>query len=162
MNKIYNGFHSGIMILCKCFLIVEIVIAVLVVVTRYMPGIVVPTWSEETILTCMIYMAMLSAAMGLRKNAHIRMTAFDRFLPKTVVKALDLFGYFVVLIFAGIMVIEGWKFAVSMGAKGAYASMPFLSKFWLYFPVPLSGLVTVAVEIEQIAKLFSKKEGGEK
>ncbi len=162
MNKLYDGFHKGILVPCKCLLIIEIVIAALVVVTRYMPGIVVPTWSEETILTCMVYMAMLSAAMGLRRHAHIRMTAFDPFLPQKAVKVLDLFGYFVVLAFALVMVVEGWKFAVSMGAKGAYASMPFLSKFWLYFPIPLSGLVTCVVELEQIFKLLSGKEGGEK
>ena len=91
MKQVFNRVYQCIMILCKIFLIIEILIAALVVVTRYLPGIVVPTWSEETILTCMIYMAMLSAALGLRRNAHIRMTVFDRLLPKATVKALDLF-----------------------------------------------------------------------
>ena len=59
MKQVFNRVYQCIMILCKIFLIIEILIAALVVGTRYLPGIVVPTWSEETILTCMIYMAML-------------------------------------------------------------------------------------------------------
>ena len=161
MKQVFNRVYQCIMILCKIFLIIEILIAALVVVTRYLPGIVVPTWSEETILTCMIYMAMLSAALGLRRNAHIRMTVFDRLLPKATVKALDLFGCVAVLAFALAMVYYGWNFAVTMGMKGAYASMPFISKFWLYFPIPLSGLVTALFEVEQICCLAGpEREAG--
>ena len=38
-----------------------------------------PSWSEEVVLTLMSYMAVLSAALAIRRKAHIRMTAFDRF-----------------------------------------------------------------------------------
>lgn len=157
MNKIYDRFCDIIMWICKFLLSAEIVIAVLVVVTRYLPGIVVPTWSEETILTCMIYMAMLSAAIGLRKNAHIRMTALDKLMPVRIVWFLDLFGCLVVSAFALVMCVVGWKFALDMGAKGYYASMPWLSKFWLYLPIPVSGVVTVVFEIEQIHKLLGRR-----
>lgn len=154
MDKFYNGFCDIIIRICKFLLCAEIVIAAIVVITRYLPGVVVPTWSEETILTCMIYMAMLSAAIGLRKNAHIRMTALDKVMPEKMVWALDIFGCLVVSAFAVVMCVEGWKFALNMGGKGYYASMPWLSKFWLYLPVPLSGVVTVIFEMEQIYKLF--------
>ena len=40
--------------------------------------------------TCMSYMAVLSAALAIRRGAHIRMTAFDVYLPKIAVKVLDI------------------------------------------------------------------------
>lgn len=158
MKAIYDKLYKSIMGLCKVLLVAEIIIAALVVVTRYLPGIVVPTWSEDTILTCMVYMAMLSAALGLRKGSHIRMTALDKWLPDPVVWILDLFGNLVVSAFAVVMVVVGWQFSINMGSKGFYASMPWLSKFWLYFPVPLSGVVTLMFEIEQICNLFRRKK----
>ena len=49
------------------------------------------------------------------------------------------------LAYALAMVYYGWNFAVTMGMKGAYASMPVISKFWIYFQIPLSGLVTALI-----------------
>lgn len=160
MKKFYDGFYNVIMIFCKLLLVAEIIVTSIVVVGRHIVK-TTPTWSEETILTCMIYMAMLSAAMGLRRNAHIRMTAFDKVLPPVIVKLLDLFGDIAVMAFAIIMMCFGWKLAMDMGAKGYLASMPFLSKFWLYFPVPFAGAVTILFEIEQIVNhlnAFRKEE----
>lgn len=158
MEKFYDRFCNIIICVCKVLLSVEIFIAAIVVITRYLPGVVVPTWSEETILTCMIYMAMLSAAIGLRKNAHIRMTALDKVMSKNMVWALDIFGCLVVTAFAVVMCTEGWKFALNVGGKGYYASMPWLSKFWLYLPIPISGVVTIVFEIEQIYKLLKERK----
>ena len=60
------------------------------VIGRYVPFIPDPAWSEEVVLTCMSYMAVLSAALAIRRGAHIRMTAFDVYLPKTVLKCLEI------------------------------------------------------------------------
>ena len=62
-------------------LVVDILITSMAVAGRYIPFIPDPAWSEEVVLTCMSYMAVLSAALAIRRGAHIRMTAFDRYLP---------------------------------------------------------------------------------
>lgn len=82
----YDFTYKVFMIICKVLLIVDILITSMAVAGRYVPFIPDPAWSEEVVLTCMSYMAVLSAALAIRRNAHIRMTSFDVYLPKKVVK----------------------------------------------------------------------------
>lgn len=158
----YDMTYNFVMLLCKLLLIVDIAITSMSVVGRYVPFIPDPAWSEEIVLTCMSYMAVLSAALAIRRGAHIRMTAFDAYLPKGIVKFLDIVADVAVLILAVIMITVGWKYASGIGAKGTYVSMPKLSKFWMYFPVPLAGVAMLAFEIEalynHIKGIFLKEE----
>ena len=86
----YDFTYKVVLFICKILLIADILITTMSVIGRYVPFIPDPSWSEEVVLTCMSYMAVLSAALAIRRGAHIRMTAFDMYLPKKVVKALDI------------------------------------------------------------------------
>ena len=107
-------------------------------------------------------MAVLSAALAIRRGAHIRMTALDPYLPKTLVKILDIIADLAVLILAVIMITVGWKYASGIGSKGTYVSMPKVSRFWMYFPVPLAGVAMLIFELEalynHIKGFFVKEE----
>lgn len=146
----YDKTYDFVMFLCKVLLITDILITCMAVAGRYIPFIPDPSWSEEVVLTCMAYMAVLSAALAIRRNAHIRMTALDVFLPKKVVRALDILSDAAVLVLAVIMIVVGWNYAQGIGSKGTYVSMPFLSRFWMYFPVPLAGVAMVIFELEAL------------
>ena len=156
IKSFYDIFYRIVMFLCKLFLIADVLITSYAVLGRYVgkyvPFITDPSWSEEIVLTCMIYMAFLSAALAIHKQSHIRMTSLDGYLPKTVVQGLDLFGDVLVLVFSVIMLHRGGVYAASVGQKGFYVSLPWLSKFWLYLPVPLAGFAMILFEIEVIYK----------
>lgn len=162
IKPFYDMVYKIILVLCKLLLIVDIGITSMAVVGRYVSFIPDPAWSEEVVLTCMAYMAVLSAALAIRKGSHIRMTAFDNYLPKKMVIALDILADIAVLILALVMLIVGWNYAINIGAKGTYVSMPFLSKFWMYFPIPLAGFAMIVFEIEafytHIKQLWIKEE----
>ena len=158
----YDVTYKFVLLLCKLLLVVDILITTMAVAGRYIPFIPDPAWSEEVVLTCMAYMAVLSAALAIRRNAHIRMTAFDRYLPKKLVITLDVIADFAVLALAIVMIVVGWNYAVLLGSRGSYVSMPSLSRFWMYFPVPLAGIAMVIFEIEAIynhIKKFFVQEG---
>jgi len=158
----YDVTYKFVMFLCKMLLIVDILITSMAVAGRYISFIPDPAWSEEVVLTCMSYMAVLSAALAIRRGAHIRMTAFDNYLPKKLVKSLDILSDFAVLILAVIMITVGWKYATGIGSKGTYISMPKVSRFWMYFPVPLAGVAMLIFELEALynhIKSFFVKEG---
>ena len=155
MKQVFNRVYQCIMILCKIFLIIEILIAALVVVTRYLPGIVVPTWSEETILTCMIYMAFIGAALAVRKKTHIRMTSLDRYMPEKLVDGIEIFDDLLVLACSLMMVFVGFPYAVNAG-KAVYVSLPSLSRFWLYAPVPFAGVAMCIFQLETLVKDIRK------
>ncbi|SHJ27242.1 TRAP-type C4-dicarboxylate transport system, small permease component [Geosporobacter subterraneus DSM 17957] len=158
----YDVAYKIVLFLCKLLLIVDILITTMAVAGRYISFIPDPAWSEEVVLTCMAYMAVLSAALAIRRNAHIRMTAFDRYLPKKVILALDILSDVAVLGLAVVMITVGWKYAVLLGSRGSYVSMPTVSRFWMYFPVPLAGIAMVIFEIEilynHIKSIFVKEE----
>lgn len=157
----YDITYKVVLFICKILLIVDILITSMAVAGRYIPFIPDPSWSEEVVLTCMSYMAVLSAALAIRRGAHIRMTAFDVYLPKTVLKVLDIAADIAVLALGIIMTVIGWKYATTLGGRGTYVSMPWLSRFWMYFPVPLAGVAMIIFEIESlynhIKNLFEKE-----
>lgn len=150
LKPIYDKAYQFVMFLCKVLLVVDIGITCMSVAGRYVPFIPDPAWSEEVVLTCMSYMAVLSAALAIRRNAHIRMTALDSYLPKAMVKGLDILADLAVLVLALIMIVIGWQYASGIGAKGSYVSMPWLSRFWMYFPVPLAGIAMLIFELEAL------------
>ena len=146
----YDMTYRFVMFICKLLLIADSAITSMSVLGRYVPFIPDPAWSEEVVLTCMSYMAVLSAALAIRRGAHIRMTALDSYLPKGLVKFLDILADLAVLVLAVIMITVGWKYATGIGAKGSYVSMPKVSRFWMYFPVPLAGVAMLIFELEAL------------
>ena len=158
----YDITYRVVLVLCKILLVADILITSMAVAGRYIPFIPDPSWSEEVVLTLRSYMAVLSAALAIRRGSHIRMTALDGFLPKGLLKFLDILADVAVCILAVIMIVVGWRYTSTLGSRGTYVSMPWLSRFWMYFPVPLAGVAMVIFELEAIynhIKAFFVKEG---
>lgn len=152
LKPFYDGVYKIILFVCKLLLLGDVFITSMSVLGRYVSFVPDPSWSEEIVLTLMAYMAVLSAALAIRKGAHIRMTAFDKFFSKKVLKVSDLLGDTLVCAFGVVMLFVGISYANAIGAKGVYVSLPSLSKFWMYFPVPLAGLAMVIFEMEAMYK----------
>ena len=151
VKPLYDWTYKILMFICKILLIGDIVITCWSVAGRYIPFIDDPHWSEEIVLTLMVYMTVLSASLSIRRAAHIRMTAFDKYLPKKAIKVLDLVADIAVMALGVFLVIYGIKFCNShLSLKGKYASLPGLSKFWQYLPVPVAGVSMIIFEVEQI------------
>ncbi len=151
IRPLYDWTYKTLMFICKLLLVGDILITCWSVAGRYIPFITDPHWSEEIVLTLMVYMTVLSASLAIRKGAHIRMTAFDRYLPKKVVKVLDLIADIAVLVLGVYLVVYGFSFCNSpLSLRGKYASIPTLSKFWQYLPVPVAGISMIIFELEQI------------
>ncbi len=151
IRPVYDVTYKVVMFICKILLIVDILVTTFAVIGRYVPFIPNPAWTEQVVLTCMVYMAVLSATLAIRKNAHIRMTALDRYMPAKLIKALDVLSDIAVMALGVIMLYYGWKVCQSPLAKfGKYESMPWLSRFWMYFPIPLAGASMFIFEIEAL------------
>lgn len=150
IKPLYDGVYKVVLVICKLLLIADILITSFAVLGRYIPAIPDPSWSEEVVLTLMSYMAVLSAALAIRRGAHIRMTAFDRYLPEKVLKVLDLVADIMVLAFAVVMLVVGTNYASTIGSKGTYVSMPSVSRIWMYLPVPIAGGAMILFELETL------------
>ena len=173
----YDAVYKAVLVICKLLLIADILITSYAVAGRLIGGIQLadgrylrhvvfflddPAWSEEIVLTLMSYMAVLSAALSIRTNSHIRMTALDTYLPKKLVMILDVVSDIAVMVLGIIMLVIGTQYATTLGARGFYVSLPKLSKFWQYLPIPVAGFAMIVFEIEclinNLKKFFVKEE----
>ena len=177
VRPVYDAVYKAVLVICKLLLVADILITSYAVAGRLIGGVQLadgrclrnvvfflddPAWSEEIVLTLMSYMAVLSAALAIRTNAHIRMTALDRYLPKKLIMVLDVVADLAVMILGIIMLVVGMKYATTLGSRGYYVSLPNLSKFWQYLPIPLAGFAMIVFEIESLInnlkKFFVKEE----
>jgi TRAP-type C4-dicarboxylate transport system permease small subunit len=163
-KPVFDIVDKVVMLLCKILLVVDIAITCMTVagrfITKYFPRIQAPSWTEEVVLSCMTYVAVLAAAIAIRRGAHIRMTALDTYLPKTLVKTLDVLSDVCVLALALIMLGVGWQYASNLW-NFSYVSMPGVSRFWMYFPIPLAGIAMIFFQVEALynhIKAFFVKE----
>ena len=150
IKPVYDVAYKVVLFICKLLLVADILITSMSVLGRYVSFVPDPAWSEEIVLTLMSYMAVLSAALAIRRGAHIRMTALDVYLPKTLIKILDLLADAFIMVLAFVMLIVGWQYATTLGAKASYISLPKLSKFWMYFPIPIAGFAMIIFELEAL------------
>ncbi len=151
LKPLFDWTDKTIMFLCKLLLIGDIVITSIAVAGRYFTFIPDPQWSEEVVLTLMVYMAVLSAALAIRKGKHIRMTAFDKYLSKKALIVSDIISDIAVLILGAVLLIYGVRLCASpLSTLGRYSSMPGISKLWEYVSIPVAGIGMVIFEVEQL------------
>lgn len=156
IKPVYDKIYDVVLLICKLLLITDILITTMAVTGRYVSFIPDPAWSEEVVLSAMSYMAVLAAALAIRRNSHIRMTAFDRYLPEKVIIVLDIISDLAVFALAVVMLVVGWRYAVQLGSRGTYVSMPSVSRFWMYFPIPLAGVAMIIFLIESMYNHFKR------
>ena len=166
IRPVYDWTDKVLMAVCKLLLIADVAITSMAVAGRYVSFIPDPAWSEQMVLTLMVYMTVLSATLAIRKRAHIRMTAFDPYLSPTLVKCLDLLADLAVLSLGIVMLVYGIKVCNSPLARfGKYESLPQLSRVWMYLPVPIAGAGMAIFELEQVfqrlEELFAGKNKNE-
>ncbi len=153
IRPVYDWAYKIMLFICKLLLIADIIITSVTVAGRYFPFFTAPHWGEEIVLTLMVYMAVLSATLAIRKRTHIRMTAFDNYLPRKVLLCLDLLADLAVLVLGVVLLVYGLKVISPSGniAKFAkYSSLPNLSQIWMYLPVPVAGIGMIIFELEQV------------
>ena len=158
LRKLFDWTDAFMMFICKILLIGDVAITAMAVAGRYISFIPDPAWSEQMVLTFMCYMAMFSATLAIRRGAHIRMTAFDAYLPKGLVKFLDVLADIAVLALGIVLLVYGIKVCNSPLARfGRYESLPQLSRVWMYLPIPSAGAGMAIFELEQLFQKFYKE-----
>lgn len=149
---IFGYIYRAVLVVCKILLVVVVLVTVITVGGRYIPWFSNPPWSEEVILSGMTYVAFLSSALAIRRCAHIRMTAFDNYLPKNLIRILDILSDLMVITLAIVLIHFGLNHAITLGRFASFVSMPNVSRFWMFFPVPLGGFFMIIFELELLYK----------
>ncbi|MCD8350213.1 MAG: TRAP transporter small permease [Planctomycetaceae bacterium] len=106
MRRLIEVFFWLIHALCKVLLVVQVLACATVFVGRYIVG-STPAWADPVAMLCMVWLCILSSALAVRDDAHLRITVVDKFLSPRAMKVLNGLAALVVLGMAVFLVHAG-------------------------------------------------------
>ena len=149
MSLFYKRLYKSMEVVSVIFLAGMVVVVSIVVIGRYVFN-STPAWGEEIGLFCMVWFALLSAAMGIFDGCHIRVTILSNLLSEKASRILDLvvnmflLGIFGFLIYNGILLV-----VLSQNSLMGGSGIPFM---YLNAAVPVSALCMVFAVISKYIK----------
>ena len=156
MRAFFNAIYEAYLTFCRILFVIMIVITGYTVLGRLVLK-SSPAWGEELVLMCMVYMALVSAALAIKTNSHIRISLLDYVLPKKAIAWLDLLAYILMGLFSVFMIVGGGQYAMLM--RNVRFTGLDMSSMWLYMSVPIAGIAMLLIVIEKIGDWFLN--GGE-
>lgn len=152
MKKIIERLFHYIENLCKVLFIIQIIAVTIVVIGRQVFS-KTPVWGEELTLFCMVWSSLLGSTVLLKNDGHIAITAMDQWLPKKMIRALDLLSYVFLATYAIIMIIYGIKLVELTGMNMMSALK--IKSSWLYAAMPVSSVAMLIILGEKIYLFFT-------
>ncbi|MGB9662625.1 MAG: TRAP transporter small permease [Moorellaceae bacterium] len=136
---------------CKVMLVAQTLIVTWVVFGRFILK-STPGWGEESALMAMVWFGLLSASIGVREDAHLKIAVLDMILPPKCLKILDWFNWILMAGFALFLIFYG----VKLTQLTAMNIMPGLgiSSGWLYASVPASGVAIFIQLFNKVRKML--------
>ncbi|WP_180270783.1 TRAP transporter small permease [Sporanaerobium hydrogeniformans] len=154
VTKFFDAVHWLFMSFCKCCFILMVALTSYVVFNRYI--IKNPlTWGEPVVLMCMVYMSLISAALAIRKDTHIRMTVIDFVVPRRVSDVLKGCAHIGITFFSWFMIIYGFEFC-KIAAKSTMTGVG-IKNIWLYLSVPIAGVALALMESERLLNFIKRR-----
>ena len=154
MKKFYDTVYWLFMSFCKIVFIISICITSYVVFCRYILH-KTPRWGEQSILLCMVYMALVSASLAVRTDTHLRVMVLDFILPKKAIDILKVLSQVMIFAFSLFMIIYGVQFCTLM-TKSTMSGIP-VPQAVLYGAVPLAGLCMLLMQSERFFLALFRK-----
>ena len=146
-----DRFFLGVNWICRISLVFQVIVTVYVVFGRYVLD-STPRWGEELSLFFMVWFSLLSSALSIRDDSHLKVSLVDIFFGEKVVRICEIFGLVVILIFSLYMIFFGFKFLEVASINRMTGINVNLS--WLYASVPLSGVAWCLALLERIWRLL--------
>lgn len=157
VTKFFDWVYWFFMTFCKICFIGMVAITAFVVFNRYIIKNSL-VWGEPVVLMCMVYMSLISAALAIRKDTHIRMSIIDFLVPKKVVCVFRGAAQVSIFFFGIFMIIYGWKFSMLAG-KNMMTGVG-IKSMWLYLACPMAGVALCLMEIERLINFFDRVKRG--
>lgn len=151
MEGIRKGLDKVLEFICATLLGLMTIFATWQVASRYLlnnPS----TVTEELILISFVWMGLLGAAYVFGKQEHMRMSFLvDKLSEKNQIKAQILAEVFIIIFAILILIFGGFNMSqLSMGQSSSSLQIPM---GYVYFALPLSGVITVVYSVLNIHKM---------
>lgn len=165
MSKIRKGLGVIVTIekyICCVLLVLMLIICFTAVVMRYAFSSPL-VWSEEVILTFLVWFGFLCISIGVFGDEHIAIEGLYNTFPAVVKKGLDVLRHILLLVFGIFMTYYGWKvFKINLVKRLPATHWP---QGLQYFPMVVGGVLTTIYSavnlVEELTGKKEKKEGKE-
>lgn len=158
VTKFFDGVYWLFMTSCKLCFIAMVIITTAVVVNRYLLKYSM-TWGEPVVLMCMVYMSLVSAALAIRKDTHIRMQVIDFLVSKKTVAVMRALAQVGIFVFGLFMIYYGWLFMTKVARRNIMTGVGIRST-WLYLANPVAGVAICLMEIERFINFIDRWRRG--
>ena len=138
-NRASDLLEAAVFIVCFIQCLLMLFVVLIAVFYRYVLG-HPPRWTEELARFIMIWMGLLGISLGFRRNSHIGVSFFIDLLPPKLRRAIILVTRLLTLFFLGIVIREGIKISVLVGAHQISPGLQ-ISMLWPMLALPVSGCV---------------------
>ncbi len=152
-DRVYWLFMSS----CKITFVFMLAITAIVVFNRFVIKSSL-VWGEPVVLMCMVYMSLVSAALAIRNDSHIRMTVIDFIVNEKVVAVMRGSAQVAIFFFGLFMLIYGWQFSMLAG-RNVMTGVG-IKSMWLYLACPVAGVAVCLMEIERLINFFDRMKRG--
>jgi TRAP-type C4-dicarboxylate transport system permease small subunit len=106
LDRFFDVLKKTIAVVCTLLLSAQVLLVAWVAFCRYVLE-RTPAWGENSALLCMVWFCLLSVALAVLDDTHLRMTLIDNFVSAKAVRALNLFSLFLIGAFGLFMLVEG-------------------------------------------------------
>ena len=167
MNNFFNMMSKAMKFLVKLEKIfigllfsISIVVIMISVIGRRLGN--APTWSEEVVRYCIIWVTFIGSAICFRRQSHFGVDVIKKINNKYFQKLIEVFVWVSSVIFAVFLVHRGYDFSMfvlKLGQKTAALKMPIAM---VYISVPIGGFLIlihlVEVFLDKILKVYKIEE----
>ena len=152
LDKIFHGFYTLVMTLCKVLLIAQVLIVSVVVFGRFVLN-KTPSWGEEGALLCMVWFCLLSATLSIKDDSHLKITVIDMILPEKAVRVLARINNLLVFAFAIFMIDAG----IQLTKLTMLNVMPGLGiqSSWLFVSIPVTGAALIVALFDKAREILA-------
>ena len=152
LKNFFDVTYHFFMSVCKILFIIMIVITAYVVFGRYVLH-SHPVWGEEVVLMSLTYMALISAGLAIRREAHMKMTLLDLFFSPKTINRLKFTAISAIFLFSIFMIVIGTKFTLAMRLSRMTGLQ--IATSWQYLAVPVAGVVILLMCLEKMLEFFN-------
>jgi TRAP-type C4-dicarboxylate transport system permease small subunit len=150
LNRFCNGvsaFVEGVSWIAFALLIATVALQVLARNVLSVPMI----WTSDVALLLFTWLVFIGAASGFRTGAHYMVDMLPTHRPR-VALFVEILSIGAAVCVIWILGVHGWTLA-KMRATGEIQSLG-LSRFWMYFALPVSGWIMALYLVEMIVSLI--------
>ncbi len=153
-KKFTKVLYKAVEGLSVLFLLGMVVTVCYVVFTRYVTR-TAPRWGEEVACMCMVWFSLLSAALPIWDNRHIRITIWNLVLSPKTYRILETAVH--VVLFATIALLAKYGMDLLNTVGRARMSGTGVSYIFLYGAIPVSSVFMLIAVIDRLGDIVGNK-----